>query len=344
VVLGRIQIAMRRFPGTDLARDLRPAEQATRDGAEVVKRLARFSRGHPEPTIVPVDLNELVEDVVELTRPRWQNELEARGVRVETVLELGSIPLVAADPPSVREVLVNLILNAIDALPAGGRVVLRTWATDAGVHCAVSDNGIGMSAEVRRRVFEPFFTTKGVKSTGLGLSVNYGIIQRHGGELTIDTEEGRGSTVTFRLPAVKHRPRPAPPPPEVQAPPPLCVLLIDDDPAVRSVVADMLAEDGHQVVQAAGGPEGLARLTGHAPVDLVLTDLGMLGMNGWDVARAVRAASPSTVVGLITGWDERLGPKPSDPGQVDLIVRKPVTQETLRNVIAQTRALASVRS
>jgi CheY-like chemotaxis protein len=122
------------------------------------------------------------------------------------------------------------------------------------------------------------------------------------------------------------------------------VLLIDDDPAVRSVVADMLAEDGHQVVQAAGGPEGLARLTGHAPVDLVLTDLGMLGMNGWDVARAVRAASPSTVVGLITGWDERLGPKPSDPGQVDLIVRKPVTQETLRNVIAQTRALASVRS
>jgi signal transduction histidine kinase/CheY-like chemotaxis protein len=344
VVLGRIQIAMRRFPATDLARDLRPAEQATRDGAEVVKRLARFSRGHPEPTIVPVDLNELVEDVVELTRPRWQNELEARGVRVETVLELGSIPPVAADPPSLREVLVNLILNAIDALPAGGQVVLRTWATDAGVHCAVSDNGIGMSAEVRRRVFEPFFTTKGVKSTGLGLSVNYGIIQRHGGELTIDTEEGRGSTVTFRLPAVKHRPRPAPPPPEVQAPPPLCVLLIDDDPAVRSVVADMLAEDGHQVVQAAGGPEGLARLTGHAPVDLVLTDLGMLGMNGWDVARAVRAASPSTVVGLITGWDERLGPKPSDPGQVDLIVRKPVTQETLRNVIAQTRALASVRS
>jgi signal transduction histidine kinase/CheY-like chemotaxis protein len=343
VILGRIQIALRRSGGADLARDLRPAEQAALDGADVVKRLARFSRGHPDPTIVPVDLNELVDDVVEMTRPRWQNEAEVRGVRVETVLELGAIPLAFADPPSVREVLVNLILNSVDALPAGGRIVVRTWATDAGVHCSVSDTGIGMSADVRRRVFEPFFTTKGVKSTGLGLSVNYGIIQRHGGELTIDTEEGRGSTVTFRLPAAKAQPRRVAPP-DTLPPAPLRVLLIDDDAAVRSVVADMLAEDGHEVVQAAGGPEGLAHLTNIPRVDLVLTDLGMLGMNGWEVARAVRAAYRSTVVGLITGWDEELGPKPADTGQVDLIVRKPVTQDALRDVIAHTRALASVRS
>jgi signal transduction histidine kinase len=344
VVLGRIQIALRRSSAPDLARDLRPAEQAALDGADVVKRLARFSRGHPEPTIVPVDLNELVDDVVEMTRPRWQNEAEARGVRVETVLELGAIPLASADPPSVREVLVNLILNSVDAMPTGGRIVVRTWATDAGVHCSVSDTGLGMSAEVRRRVFEPFFTTKGVKSTGLGLSVNYGIIQRLGGELTIDTEEGRGSTVTFRLPAAKTQPRRAAPPPDNLPPSPLRVLLIDDDAAVRSVVADMLAEDGHEVVQAAGGPEGLAHLGSLPRVDLVLTDLGMLGMNGWDVARAVRATSRSTIVGLITGWDEDLGPKPPDTGQVDLIVRKPVTQDALRDVIAHTRALASVRS
>jgi len=344
VVLGRIQIALRRFPAIDLAHDLGPAEQAALDSAEVVKRLVRFSRGHPEPTIVSVDLNELVEDVVELTRPRWQNELEARGIRIETVLELGSIPPVAADPPSVREVLVNLILNAVDALPAGGRVVVRTWATEAGVHCAVSDTGIGMSTEVRRRVFEPFFTTKGVKSTGLGLSVNYGIIQRHGGELTIDTEEGRGSTVTVRLPVAKRPPSPVPPAEPPAPPPPLRVLLIDDDPGVRSVVAEMLTIEGHRVVQAAGGTEGLDELAAGTPVDLVLTDLGMRGMNGWDVARAVRAAYPSTVVGLITGWDEGLGPQPREPGEVDLLVQKPVTQETLRDVIAQARALASARA
>ena len=150
--------------------------------------------------------------------------------------------------------------------------------------------------------------------------------------------------MTFRLPAAKTQPRRAVPPPDSLPPAPLRVLLIDDDAAVRSVVADMLAEDGHQVVQAAGGPEGLAHLASLSRVDLVLTDLGMLGMNGWDVARAVRATSRSTVVGLITGWDEELGPKPADTGQVDLIVRKPVTQDALRDVIAHTRALASVRS
>jgi signal transduction histidine kinase/CheY-like chemotaxis protein len=342
VILGRIQITLRRHQETDVARSLRPAEQAALDGADVVKRLARFSRGNPEPAIVPIDLNELVEDVVELTRPRWQNELESRGIRVETVLDLGTIPLAAADPPSIREVLVNLILNAVDAMPAGGQVAVRTWTTAGGVHCAVSDTGTGMSAEVRRRVFEPFFTTKGVKSTGLGLSVNYGIIQRHGGELTVDTEEGRGTTITFRLPIAHDRPRTAAGPPAADAVP-LRVLLIDDDGAVRGAVAELLAEDGHQVTEAAGGPEGLARLASGHRVDLVLTDLGMLGMNGWDVARAVRSAYPATVVGLITGWNEGLEPKSSAPVQVDLIVRKPVTQEMLRDVVAQTRALASVR-
>jgi CheY-like chemotaxis protein len=292
---------------------------------------------------VPVDLNELVEDVVELTRPRWQNELAARGVRVETTLELGSVPMVGADPPSVREVLMNLILNAVDALPSGGNIVLRTWASADGVHCSVRDDGIGMSPELRRRVLEPFFTTKGVKSTGLGLSVNYGIIERHGGELTIDTEEGVGTTVTFRLPVAKRRPRaPAPPPPPVATP--LRVLLVDDEADVRAVIADMLAEEGHRVTQASGGPEALGLLARDGGVDLVLTDLGMLGMNGWEVAHAVKTSYPSTVVGLVTGWDEGLGPKPVDPTEVDLVVRKPMTQATLRDMTAQARALVSSRS
>ncbi len=342
VILGRIQITLRRSQMPEIQRDLRPAEQAALDGAEVVKRLSRFSRGHPEPTIAPVDLNELVEDVVELTRPRWQNELAARGVRVETILELGSAPMVAADPPSIREVLVNLILNAVDALPSGGGIAIKTWATAEGVHCSVRDDGIGMSPEVRRRVLEPFFTTKGVKSTGLGLSVNYGIIQRHGGELTIDTEEGAGTTVTFRLPVAKRTRRPSAPAP-AGAVSPMHVLLIDDEADVRAVIADMIAEDGHRVTQASGGPEGLGVLAGDGRVDLVLTDLGMLGMNGWEVARAVKASYPTTVVGLVTGWDEGSGPKAMEPSHVDFILRKPTTQATLRDVIAQARALVSAR-
>jgi CheY-like chemotaxis protein/anti-sigma regulatory factor (Ser/Thr protein kinase) len=249
---------------------------------------------------------------------------------------------VAADPPSVREVLVNLILNAVDALPSGGTILIRTWATAEGVHCAVRDNGTGMSAEVRQRVLEPFFTTKGVKSTGLGLSVNYGIIQRHGGDLMIDTEDGVGTTVTFRLPVARRGRRPAPAPvPALGAP--LSVLVIDDEAHVRAVIADMLAEDGHRVSQAASGAEGLA-LCAAGELDLVLTDLGMRGMNGWDVARAVKESRPSTIVALITGWDEGLEPKADEPPRTDLILRKPVTQETLRDAVAQARALAAAHS
>jgi CheY-like chemotaxis protein len=174
--------------------------------------------------------------------------------------------------------------------------------------------------------------------------VNYGIIQRHGGVLTIDSEEGQGTTVTFRLPAATPILRreavavgPAPRPR-------LRVLLIDDDEGVRTVVRDMLVEDGHEVLQAPDGPAGLALLDGDERVALVLTDLGMLGMNGWDVARAVKASYPATVVGLITGWDEGFGPKPVGPIQADLIVRKPVTQEALRSVIARAQELGAVRS
>ncbi len=237
----------------------------------------------------------------------------------------------------------NLILNAVDALPSGGTIVIRTWTTAEGVHCSVRDDGVGMSPEVRRRVLEPFFTTKGVRSTGLGLSVNYGIIERHGGELTIETEEGAGTTVTFRLPVARRKPGAAPPPPPPAAPP-LRVLVVDDDANVRSVIADVLAAEGHRVTQAGDGPAALAVLAGAGEVDLVLTDLGMLGMNGWEVARAVKASYPSMVVGLVTGWDEGLGPKPVEPLHIDLTVRKPVTHEVLRGVIAQARALMAARS
>jgi GAF domain-containing protein/anti-sigma regulatory factor (Ser/Thr protein kinase) len=203
VVLARVQLAMKQFDTPRLHDHLRPVEAAARDGADVVARLLRFSRPETTDTHVSVDLNELAAEVIELTRSRWRNELAAVGIAVEVRLQRGAIPAVAGDPPSLREVLVNLILNALDAMPDGGRITISTWVLEDGVYCRVSDTGIGMAPEVQQRALEPFFTTKGVKSTGLGLSVNYGILQRHGGELTIDSEQGRGTEVTLRLPAVR---------------------------------------------------------------------------------------------------------------------------------------------
>jgi signal transduction histidine kinase/CheY-like chemotaxis protein len=335
VVTGRLQLTLLSCDAPEVRRQLLLALQAGRDGAAVVKRLTSFSRSHPEPNLVPVDLNQLAEEALELTRPRWHSEPEVHGIRIEVSLEAGQIPRVPADAPSIREVFVNLILNAVDALPHGGRLVLKTWAARDRVHCAVSDTGTGMSPEIQRRVLQPFFTTKGVRSTGLGLSVNYGIIKRHGGELTIESAEGQGTTITFHLPVAaseEESARPASPAPVTA---PCRILVVDDDDEVRQVVAAILGADGHHVVEAANGVEGLARMREGCPVDLVLTDLGMSGMTGWEVARAVKVLQPAVLVGLLTGWEVQPEDAPEDRAAVDFIVSKPVTREGLRAAITQ---------
>jgi CheY-like chemotaxis protein len=164
--------------------------------------------------------------------------------------------------------------------------------------------------------------------------VNYGIIQRHGGELTIDSAEGRGTTITFRLPP-EATPDQRPPSVEPQGVTPRRILLVDDDLAVRESMAEALADDGHAVTRAESGKDALAHLASGQPVDLVLTDLGMPGMTGWEVARAVKASYPAVSVGLITGWGANPKGAPEDRAAVDFVLAKPVTQETLRSCLAQ---------
>jgi GAF domain-containing protein/anti-sigma regulatory factor (Ser/Thr protein kinase) len=342
VVLGRLQLARAKEPPADLDRHLDLAERAALDGAEVVRRMRGFSRAQPAPDLMDVDLNRVAEEVIELTRPRWQDEAHIRGVTITTRLDPGAIPPVPGDLAALREVLMNFILNAIDALPQGGAITVRTWASPGGVHCEVADTGIGMSPEVQRRALEPFFTTKGFQSTGLGLSVNYGIIRRHGGELSIDSTADRGTRVAFRLPLATARDRGVAP--DREAPPvtsPLRILVIDDEREVRNVIAEILAQQGHQVVEAAGGLDGLARLEREESFDLLLTDLGMPGMTGWDVARAAKARRPTLRVGLITGWGEQPAAKPADRAAADFVLAKPITLAGLRAALECVRPAAS---
>ena len=334
VVIGRLDLALGRFAGSEVERHLKPAARAALDAAAVVKRLTLFSRSHADLALVPVDLNRLVEDIVELTRPRWQDEPQTRGLEIRVGVQTAELPPVTGDPAALREVLVNLVLNAVDAMPRGGTITITTGATEQGAFCAVRDTGTGMSPEIQRRVFEPFFTTKGVRSTGLGLSVNYGILQRHGGELTIDSVEGQGTTVTVRLPPAPILAEAATATTIAAPPTPLEILVIDDDPEVRSLLSEMLRQDGHRVTEATGGAEGLDRLAGDPSIDLVLTDLGMSGMTGWEVARAIKASRPALRVGLLTGWGE----EPPGYGEgrtvVDFVLTKPLMREVLRRALA----------
>jgi signal transduction histidine kinase len=329
VILGNIQVVLRSEANVGMRNHLQSAERAVLEAAEVVRRMSAFSRVQPLPVQGVVDLNLLAADVLEWTRSRWQAEAQLYGITMKARLEPGDVPAVRGDEPGLRETLLNLVLNAIDALPDGGDIVVRTWRGDTTVYCSVSDNGVGMTPETSRRALEPFFTTKGPKSRGLGLSVAYGIVQRHSGTLAIESREGRGSTVTFSLPvgsaaAASHDHAPA-------SSDAVRILLIDDDPPVRAVLRAMLASEGYTVVEAADGLDGLNRVERGEDFDLVLTDLGMPGVNGWQVVRGVRLLRPTLPVVLITGWDQL---EPEGDDVADAVVSKPVTDVKLRETIA----------
>jgi signal transduction histidine kinase/CheY-like chemotaxis protein len=345
VILGRLEILLVKAPADpDARRYIEIIQRAAQDGAEVVRRVQRFSRVQPVSRAAPVDLNQLAQEVLELTRPRWHNEAQLRQIRIDTELDLGGIRAVAGEIAPLREVLMSLVLNAIDAMPGGGQLTLRTWSDAKEVHCAVSDNGSGMSDEVRQRAFEPFFTTKGPKTTGLGLSVTYGIVQRHNGRIDIDTGLGRGTTVHLTFPAMPPtvRGQPSLPVPLVE-PAALRVLVVDDEPDVRTAVADMLGSAGHTTFEAAGGREALAWLDGGQSVDLVLTDLGMPGMTGTDLARSVKGQWPGLRIGLMTGWDETEAPGGEASPAVDFVIAKPFQLPALISAYAGAAAAATSR-
>ena len=204
VILGRTELLMGAAE-TPARRSLEIIRRAAEDGADVARRVQRFSRLHPLSEPTAVDLNQLAVAVVELTESRRQDEAQS-GRRIEVAMEPGRVPPAVGETAPVREALMNLLLNAMDAMPDGGRATIRTWVEGNRVRCAVADTGIGMSDDVRRRALQPFFTTKGPKSTGLGLSVAYGAVQRYGGGLEIDSAPERGTTVTISLPVAPERP------------------------------------------------------------------------------------------------------------------------------------------
>ncbi|MGH7268320.1 MAG: GAF domain-containing protein, partial [Candidatus Rokuibacteriota bacterium] len=338
-IMGRAQLLLTQVEEPRYQRQLRIIETAAQDGARTVRRIQEFTRVRRARPFEPVNVGQLIAEVLEVTRSRWKDDAMARGIAYEMRVSGGPVPPVAGDPSELREVLVNLVFNALDAMPTGGRVTIRLGADDERVQCDVTDTGVGMTGDVRRRVFDPFFTTKAEKGTGLGLSVAYGIIARHGGGIEARGEPGRGSTFTIRLP-VARAPSPAPPAVSPASPPRAArILLIDDEPAVREVLADLLVAQGHTVSALPDGRAGLARLRDE-PFDLVVTDLGMAGLSGWEVARLARVERGGIPVVLVTGWADHIDVDEARAHGVSGVLTKPFEAEAVRDVVA--RALSHV--
>jgi len=322
-------------------------QRAVEDVAQTVARMREFYRQREtQLELAPVDMNSMVQQVAALTRARWSDMPQQRGIMVRALTELApDLPKIMGVESEIREALTNLVFNAVDAMPEGGTLTLRTRLADGdaqqpAVVVEVADSGVGMDEDTRQRCLEPFFTTKGERGTGLGLAMVFGIVRRHGADLEIDSAPGAGTTMrlVFAVPTALLA-GPGQPAPQAPEPPSrLSLLLIDDDPILLKSMRDALEADGHIIVTASGGKEGMAMLQASldrgAPFAAVITDLGMPYLDGRQVAAAVKQASPATPVILLTGWGQRLATEGEVPPHVDRLLAKPPKLRELREALA----------
>jgi two-component system, cell cycle sensor histidine kinase and response regulator CckA len=276
---------------------------------------------------------------LQLTRSRWEAEANARGVRYDVRFddEARGADHVSASASELREVFVNLIFNALDAMPGGGALTVRERRAGEEVVVEVSDTGAGIAPDVSARIFEPFFTTKGKQGSGLGLAVSHGIVARHGGSLTVESEPGAGTTFTVRLPCCAENSEVGRNTGEYSLPR-RRVLIVDDDASVRDVLAEMLAELGQEAVAVAGAHEALGALAA-SRFDLMITDLSMPGMDGLRLAAEARSASPRTRVALATGYGRGVPSDAVGTGLLDAMLDKPFQIEAVAKALR--RLLAS---
>jgi len=307
---------------------------SAQDAASVVNRLREFYRPLDKNEEFPaVDLPALVTQAVSLTEPKWRQQAQAIGATIRVDTNLQPVPPVAADESALREALTNLIFNAVDAMPTGGVITLETTTENGEAVLRVSDTGTGMTEAVRQRCLEPFFSTKGEQGTGLGLSMVYGIIERHRGRLDVQSAPGQGTTFIIRLPIAKPAEKKVVAATfEQTSRPALNVLVVDDEPRVCEVISAFLRSDGHGVTTASNGREGLEQFKAK-PFDLIVTDRAMPEMNGDQMAGFIKKVSPNTPVILLTGFGALIEVTSAQSKDVDVVLSKPVTLGALRKTI-----------
>lgn len=325
-------------------RDLELAVASSEDAAEAVRRLQSLYRP-PDDTsdFGPVVLDAIVRDVVALTRPRWKDEQQYRGITIEVITDLQCPQPVMGNAGELRRVVTNLVLNAVDAMPHGGRLTVRTWSEGEWSGVSVSDTGVGMTDEQKSHLFEPFYTTKGTAGSGLGLTMSLRIIERHGGKISVASEPAVGSTFTVWLPSATMAETEQQAAAEPQAPVQdltcrLHVLAVDDEPAVLSVLTRLLERAHQRVTTASSGEEAIARLQEQS-FDLLITDLGMPNISGHQVAEAARALYPAMPIVLATGWGETISPDQLARLGAAALLAKPFAHDDL--VQAVEKALSS---
>ena len=335
-IIGRTQVLIEQTPDYALRDELQEIQSLAAMGGRMVQRVYDFSRGDAVRQPAHADVNAALRDAAEITRFVWRDQAEATGIVIDVVRDFADIPPAQAQPAALRQALVALVLNAIEAMPRGGLITLRTERAGERVFVAVIDNGEGMTAETRAQIFDPFFTTKGLPHLGLGLDTVLLVAEQANGTLQIESTLGQGTTVTLALPIAQDAGGG-----EMQAmlaARTAQILVIDNEPSVRDLLARLLKLHGHEIVTAESGVEGIAAFKARK-FDLVLTDLGMPEMSGWDVAREIKKLNPRVPVALTTGWPVELNYKELKDRGVDKVVNKPFDMPQLLGMIDDALAL-----
>jgi len=342
IILGRTQLLQMRITDPELASGLNVIRQAAMDAGEAVRRIQQFSRVREDRAHEVVDLPALAEEVVEITRGKWKNDAERRGVKVDVGIEVQEPRPIMGSRAEIREALTNLIFNSVDALPKGGAITVRCRSEADASILEVTDNGIGMTEDVKARIFEPFFTTKGVSGNGLGLSMVYGIVSRHRGTVEVDSTPDGGATVRMRFPVAAEETNAQPSKAHVHAPFKARILVVDDEPEILRVLRDALESSGHEVETAGSGADGIEKFR-RSKFNAVLSDVGMADVSGWEVAQAVRRyGAPNVILGLVTGWGATISEEMVSAHGVNFVIAKPFDVDDLMSRLNQAIEAAAV--
>jgi len=355
-ILGRAQLLQRTDDPEKLRRGLEIIIKTAEDGAKTVKRIQDFARQRRDHNFELVSIDQILIDASEITRPRWKNCAEASNIHITLQLHIESNVMVMGDDSELREVLVNIVFNAIDAMPEGGMLSLTTRAAGDSVIIKVVDTGVGMYPEVRSKIFDPFFTTKGNAGLGLGLAVSFGIIRRHGGNIEVESQYGKGTEFRITLPVAEMAEKSATPveqvetvaspvpPASVPAPsletPRTRMLVVDDEDFVRELIGEILEGEHCDVYLAQSGSQALSAFQ-EMKFDAVFTDVGMPGMSGWELAREIRQIDASIPIAVITGWGEAVGSHEQKEAGVDWIVAKPFTADRIVELVRDIQAVTT---
>ncbi len=355
-ILGRAQLLQRTNDPEKLKRGLDIIIKTAEDGAKTVKRIQDFARQRRDHNFELVSIDQVLLDASEITRPRWKNCAEASNIHIILSLHISSNAMVMGDDSELREVLVNMVFNAVDAMPEGGTISLTSRTDGEQVIVEVVDTGVGMYPEVRSKIFDPFFTTKGKAGLGLGLAVSFGIIRRHGGNIDVQSRYGKGTEFRITLPLAKVAEKSVEPEAvaavleeetAVEVPEPLNtsvprLLVVDDEDFVRDLLGEILEGEHCEVHLAESGSEALSLFREHE-FDGVFTDVGMPGMSGWELAREIRLMNQKIPIAVITGWGEAVGSHEKKAAGVDWVLAKPFTADRIAELVRDINRIGHYR-